>query len=162
MDGQDIKGAEEIQDRIIIIDPGERYDIEFRVKADEDFIIDFHDDNLYNEQLKIPVKVSGGIGILAEEDSEKEFPYFDFMEYGTYSTGKFTLDQRYDIEENIELNADSRGGMLKYTINGKTFQDLPPITVKTGDYIKIAYENKGQVNHPMHLHGHFFQFFVKK
>lgn len=156
-DGQDIKGAEEIQDQIIVIAPGERYDIEFRVNADEDFLIDFHDDNLYNEQLKIPVKVSGGSGILAEENSEKKFPYFNFMEYGTYSTGEFTLDQRYDIEENIELNADSQDGTLKYTINGKTYQELPPITVKTGDYIKITYENKGQVNHPMHLHGHFFQ-----
>ncbi|BCJ98432.1 multicopper oxidase family protein [Anaerocolumna chitinilytica] len=161
LDGQDIKGAEEIKDQIILIAPGERYDIEFTVNTDEDFIIDFHDDNLYNEQLKIPVKVSGGNGILAEEDSEKELPYFDFMNYGTYSTGEFTMNQRYDIDENIELNADSKDGTLIYTINGKTYQELSPITVKTGDTVKIIYENKGKVDHPIHLHGHFFQVLSK-
>jgi len=160
-DGQDIKGAEEIQDQIIVIAPGERYDIEFNVNADEDFIIDFHDDNLYNEQLKIPVKILGGNGNLIEDDRNKELTYFDFMEYGTYSTGEFTLNQRYDVEENIELNSDSQDGTLKYTINGETYQELQPITVKTGEFVKITYENKGQVGHPMHLHGHFFQVLSK-
>ncbi len=161
LDGQDIKGAEEIKDQIILIAPGERYDIEFTVNTDEDFIIDFHDDNLYNEQLKIPVKILGGTGRLSEEDKVLEYPYFDFMNYGVYSAGQFALNSTYDKEENIELNADSKDGALKYTINGMTYQELPPITVKTGDSVKIIYENKGQVDHPIHLHGHFFRVLSK-
>lgn len=160
-DGQNIIGAEEFQDQIIEIAPGERYDIEFTVQSEDDFIIDFHDDNLYNDQLNIPVKVIDGSGAIMQEDQESELPYFDLTDYGTYSEGEFSLEQTYDIEQYIELNTNTEYGTLKYTINGETYQELQPITVKTDDLIKITYENKSQVDHPMHLHGHFFQVLSK-
>jgi len=56
-DGQDISGAQVIKDQLINISPGERYDIEFTVDSKESFYIDFHDDNKYNDQIKIPVYV---------------------------------------------------------------------------------------------------------
>ena len=46
---------------------------------------------------------------------------------------------------------------LKYTLNGKTFEELEPINVKTGDIIKMTYYNNTSVEHPMHIHGHFFE-----
>lgn len=160
-DGQDIVGAEEFHDKIIEIAPGERYDIEFMVLAEDDYSIDFHDDNLFNDQLKIPVEVLNGSGAEMQEDQVSELSYFDLTSYGTHSKGEFTLEQGYDIDQYIELNTNSKDGTLKYTINGKTFKELQPITVMTNDYIKITYDNKSKVDHPMHLHGHFFEVLSK-
>ena len=160
-DGQEIKGAGEFSDEIIEIAPGERYDIEFTIDSEDDFYIDFHDDNLYNDQMKIPVRVIGGSGAAIQEDEDVNLPTFDLLNYGTYSAGEFSLGQAYDIEQYIELNTDTKDGTLKYTINGETFDELQPITVTTDNLVKITYENKSQVDHPMHLHGHFFQMLSK-
>ncbi|MDF2941706.1 MAG: hypothetical protein K0S01_564 [Herbinix sp.] len=160
-DGQEIMGADEIKDQIIVIAPGERYDVEFIVQSEDSFIIDFHDENLFNDQLKIPVVVNGGNGNILSEDKSKVLLKFDLSIYGSFSEGQFTLDQEYDVEQYIELNSKVDNDALRYTINGSTFDELLPITIKTGDFIKLTYENKSSVDHPMHLHGHFFQILSK-
>jgi len=48
-----------------------------------------------------------------------------------------------------------------YTVNGKSGELIQPLEVEKGDIVKITYENKSQVDHPMHLHGHFFQVLSK-
>ena len=83
------------------------------------------------------------------------------LTYGSYSEGEFILNQTFDVNQYIELNADTSDGTLKYIINGVVFDELQPINIKTGNIVKITYENKGQVDHPMHLHGHFFQVLSK-
>jgi len=160
-DGQNIMGAEEIKDQIITIAPGERYDVEFVVQSDQSFVIDVHDENLYNDQLKIPVVVDGESDKILVEDITKELLNFDLSGYGSYSEGQFTIDQEYDVEQGIELNSKVDNNKLEYTINGTTFDESQPITIKTGDIIKLTYENKSLVDHPMHLHGHFFQILSK-
>ena len=160
-DGQDITGAGIIKDQIINIAPGERYDVEFTVTADANFIIDAHDDNAYNDQLQIPVNVEGGSGKTLEESTDSELPLFDLSSYGTPAAGKFSLKDQYAVDYNVELNMMADGNTQKYTINGKVFGELPALKVKTGDLIKLTYENKSEVDHPMHLHGHFFQVLAK-
>lgn len=160
-DGQDINGAGFIKDQIINIAPGERYDIEFTVTTADNFIIDAHDDNAYNDQLQIPVNVTGGSGNTLEESMDTELPIFDLTSYGVYSKGEFSLNDPYTVDYNVELNMMAQGNTQKYTINGKAFSELPALKVKTGDWVKLTYENKSEVDHPMHLHGHFFQIISK-
>lgn len=160
-DGQDILGADEIKDQIILIAPGERYDVEFMVQSEDSFIIDFHDENLYNDQLKIPVLVNGGNGNILGEDKTDAMLTFDLSNYGRYADGQFTLDQEFDVEQYIELNSKTDNDTLEYTINGATFDESQPIIIKTGELIKLTYENNSSVDHPMHLHGHFFQILSK-
>lgn len=160
-DGQDISGAGIIKDQIINIAPGERYDVEFTVTSGDNFIIDAHDDNAYNDQLQIPVNVEGGSGTTLEESMDTELPLFDLANYGTPSRGEFSLDDQFTVDYNVELNMMTDGNTQKYTINGKVFSELPALTVKTGDLVKLTYENKSTVDHPMHLHGHFFQILSK-
>jgi len=156
-DGQDIVDPGIIKDQIINIAPGERYDVEFTVDSLDDFVIDLHDDNKYNSQVKIPVKVAGGSGkVLNEEKKEKLLP-FDLASYGKYKKGKFDLSQKFDINYKVGLGAKSDGNTLKYTINGKIFSELPAINVKKGNLVKLTYINNSKVDHPMHIHGHFFQ-----
>lgn len=159
-DGQDIDGAQVIKDNLISISPGERYDIEFIVENTENFYIDFHDSNKHNDQIKIPVYVGDNTQKFAEE-KPLELQQLDFTNYGTPSAGSFTLSQEYTQEFNIDLGIKLNDGSLKYTINGQTFDELPSLKLKENDLIKLTYTNKSNVDHPMHLHGHFFQIIAK-
>jgi len=160
-DGQDINGAGLIADQIIMVAPGERYDIEFTVKSQEDFIIDAHDKNKFNDQLIIPVKVEGSNGKITPESSTAKLQEFDLTSYGIPEKGDFLLDQKFDVDYQVILSTRVDGSNLKYTINDKVFTELPTLKVKTGDLVKLTYENKSNVDHPMHLHGHFFQILSK-
>jgi len=44
-----------------------------------------------------------------------------------------------------------------WTINGKSFPDVPPIKVRYGDWVRLRLINISQDMHPMHLHGHDFR-----
>lgn len=41
-----------------------------------------------------------------------------------------------------------------YTLNGEVFPNTPMLMVKEGDLVKTTIVNRGNVEHPMHLHGH--------
>lgn len=160
-DGQDIDGAGIIRDQIITVAPGERYDVEFIISSDRDFIIDAHDTNKYNDQLKILVRVTDGSGKLSWEPTAAKLPVFDLTAYGKPGKGIFSLELKYDIDYSVLLGTRADGNNLKYTINDKIFTELPPLKVRTGDMVKFTFENKSNVDHPMHLHGHFFQVLSK-
>jgi len=155
-DGQDISGAEVVEDQIVNIAPGERYDIEFTIDDEKNFTIDFHDKNKYNDQIKIPVKVLNASGTLSE-DSNIQLKDFNLFSYGKLESSNFTLNQKYDEEYNIDLGVKVEGQDLKYVLNGQAFSELPVLKLKKDHSIKITYTNKSNVDHPMHLHGHFFQ-----
>jgi FtsP/CotA-like multicopper oxidase with cupredoxin domain len=44
-----------------------------------------------------------------------------------------------------------------WTLNGTTFDDRKPLTVRRGERIRLTFENPTSMMHPMHLHGHHFQ-----
>jgi len=159
-DGQDINGAQVIKDKLIAISPGERYDIEFTVENTESYYIDFHDSNKYNDQIKIPVYVGANTQKFTVETTS-DLQQLDFSNYGTSSEGSFTLNEKYNQEFSIDLGIKLNDGSLKYTINGKTFNELPALNLNKDDLIKLTYTNKSNVDHPMHLHGHFFQVIAK-
>ncbi len=156
-DGQDILNPPVIKDQVITIAPGERYDIEFKVDGNDNFYIDFHDNNKFNNQIKTPVIISGGTNKFLVESSKKVLPSFDIYNYGKFEKGEFSLNQKFDAQYNIELGTKVVNNALKYTLNGKTFEELDPINVKTGDVVKLTYYNNTSVEHPMHIHGHFFE-----
>lgn len=159
-DGQNINGADLIVDQIITIGPGERYDVEFTVTGEDNFVIDAHDNNKFNDQIKIPVNILDGSGKNMAEPTTK-LSEFDLTSYGEPGTGIFTLNQKYDVEYNADLDVKMKDGALKYTINEKTFDESTSLKLKKNDLVKIIYTNKSIVDHPMHLHGHFFQILAK-
>ena len=159
-DGQNISEAGLIKDQIVTVGPGERYDIEFTVSGEENFVIDAHDNNKYNNQIKIPVNIVGGSGKNSIETTTK-LTDFDLASYGKPGTSIYTLDEKYDVVYDAGLDAKMKDGALKYTINGQSFDESTPLKMKKDDLIKITYSNKSTVDHPMHLHGHFFQVLSK-
>lgn len=160
-DGQDINEAGLISGQVLMIAPGERYDVEFTATSADSFYIDAHDGNKFNEQLKLPINVIGGSGKYVLETNNTDLGLFDLTSYGKHSKGIFTLDQNYDVNYAVDLGIRVDNNALKYTINSKTFNELPPLILKTGDTVKLTYDNKSTVDHPMHLHGHFFQVLSK-
>ncbi|WP_310828742.1 multicopper oxidase family protein [Paenibacillus pedocola] len=160
-DGQDIEKPTTLQNQLVTVAPGERYDIEFKVSSPEDFTIDAHDDNKYNDQLVIPFKVAGSNGkVKAVQHSD--LTGFDLFSYGKPATkAGAAAAETYALEYTAVLNSKMNGDQLVYTINDKVFSDLPALQVKTGDNVKITFINEGEVDHPMHVHGHFFQVLEK-
>ncbi|MNC06589.1 Copper resistance protein A precursor [compost metagenome] len=160
-DGQDINEPAVLQNQLVTVAPGERYDIEFIVRSPEDFTIEAHDDNKYNGQLVIPVKVEGSNG--------KEMPVqhtnltsFDLFTYGKPAAETATAAaEKYALEYTAVLNSKMSGDQQVYTINDRVFSELPTLQVKTGDNVKITFVNDGEVDHPMHVHGHFFRVLEK-
>ncbi len=51
------------------------------------------------------------------------------------------------------------GGMMSpdWTINGKIFPNTDDLVVTQGQRVRINYLNHSPMDHPMHLHGHFFE-----
>jgi FtsP/CotA-like multicopper oxidase with cupredoxin domain len=51
------------------------------------------------------------------------------------------------------------GDMRRYrwTINGRAHHHGPPLPVRHGERVRLVFENRSPMWHPMHLHGHTFQ-----
>jgi FtsP/CotA-like multicopper oxidase with cupredoxin domain len=51
------------------------------------------------------------------------------------------------------------GDMQRYqwTINGRAHHRGPPLQVREGERVRLLFENRSPMWHPMHLHGHTFQ-----
>ena len=53
------------------------------------------------------------------------------------------------------------GGMMGrpgvWTINGRSYPDTEPLTVRRGERVRLRIINRSMEDHPIHLHGHTFQ-----
>lgn len=155
-DGQDIVEPALLNNQMVTVAPGERYDIEMTIKAKQDFTLDAHDNNLYNDQLVIPVKVEGSDGVTSKIQHEN-IPVFDLLQYGKMANTDLRTIHSFALEYTAILNSKMSGNEQQYTINGQVFKDLPALQVKTGDYVKLTLQNDDTVDHPIHIHGHFAQ-----
>lgn len=61
------------------------------------------------------------------------------------------------VDRTLLVNLE--GNMAKYIwmINGEAWPNTTPLIVKQGERVEIIFDNKTEMEHPMHLHGHFFQ-----
>jgi FtsP/CotA-like multicopper oxidase with cupredoxin domain len=57
----------------------------------------------------------------------------------------------------IELTAT--GNMFRYvwSFNNKTLTDADKILIKKGEHVRVIFHNNTMMEHPLHLHGHFFR-----
>lgn len=72
------------------------------------------------------------------------------------ATGEVMLPQG---PPDVHLAADLGGDMMSYqwTINGRTFDQMQPLTIRQGQRARLTFTNMSMMWHPMHLHGHTFQ-----
>ncbi|WP_068243995.1 multicopper oxidase domain-containing protein [Hydrotalea flava] len=86
------------------------------------------------------------------------------------TTGKFIMFN-YDMLKSFtptnlpqgkptrEITLNLTGNMYRYvwSINNKTISQQDSIAVKKGENVRLILVNKTMMNHPMHLHGHYFR-----
>ncbi|MCC3646668.1 multicopper oxidase family protein [Cytobacillus oceanisediminis] len=162
IDGQELNEPKEIKDQVISIAPGERYDIEFTADNPGEWFIECHGDMEGTRGMKTMIQYENSPGSTDKSNQSEELPEFTFMNYGGSDKGEFSLEQEYDVDYKMDLNTAMDGSEMAYTINGNTFPETDNINVKEGDLVKVTLTNNSMMDdHPMHLHGHFFQVISK-
>ncbi len=63
--------------------------------------------------------------------------------------------RRPDLQLAAVLGGDMK--TYRWTINGRTFDQLEPLSVTQGQRARLTFTNNTMMWHPMHLHGHTFQ-----
>lgn len=161
-DGQPLNNPGILQNSVVSIAPGERYDIEFEANNPGQWLIEDHGDNKAVQGMKAFIVYEGSAAGTDKANETVNFPAVDMSKYGQAGKMNFTLDQKYTMEYTMNLGTESKNGETVYTINGKTFPNTEPINVKKGDTVKVRLINNSKTDdHPMHLHGHFFQLLSK-
>ncbi|WP_336775262.1 multicopper oxidase family protein [Paenibacillus sp. MMO-58] len=161
-DGQPINNPSVLKDNIINIAPGERYDIEFVANNPGQWLIEDHSDNKAASGMKETIVYEGASAGSDQSNASEKLAAVDLTRYGQAGKTSFTLNQKYTMEYTMDLNTEMQDGNTVYTINGKTFPNTDALTVKKGDTVKVRLVNNSKTNdHPMHLHGHFFQVLSK-
>ncbi len=161
VDGQDVNEPKEVKDQLISIAPGERYDIEFTANNPGEWYLEEHGNTEGTKGMKALIQYEGNNETKDQSNQNKKLPIFSYINYGGTKTGKFTLDQEYDVEYTMDLNGNNDDNV--WTINGKAFPETVGLNIKKGDLVKVKLINNSPtgVNHPMHLHGHSFQVLSK-
>ncbi|RKN82056.1 multicopper oxidase family protein [Paenibacillus ginsengarvi] len=161
-DGQPINNPGILKDNVISIAPGERYDIEFVANNPGKWLIEDHGGNTAVKGMKATIVYEGAATGSDKANESEKLAAVDISRYGQAGKATFTLGQKYTLEYTMNLNTEMKNGDMVYTINGKTFPKTEPINVKKGDTIKVRLVNNSKTDdHPMHLHGHFFQVLSK-
>ncbi|SFJ51088.1 multicopper oxidase family protein [Thermoflavimicrobium dichotomicum] len=154
-DGNAIKNAKTVKDQLVSIGAGERYDLGF-VAGNKSFAIDFHEKTAGAKSLVIPVQVEGSTSSKQQADHHP-LPVLNMANYVAEKEKTASFDSSYTLR----LNSTIQNGEQVYTINGKTWPNTDPIPVKKGEKVKVTLINEGKSDHPMHLHGHFFDVLAK-
>lgn len=167
-DGQPVNQPQLLKDSLLTIAPGERYDVEFEANNPGQWYLEAHGSEPGVSGMKIKIAYDGVTEAKDQpNDAVVNLPVWDWTRYGQAAASSFTPDQKYDVDYTMNLGTDSKNGGLIYTINGKSFPDAEPLQVKKGDKVKVRLVNTSSptdvnaADHPMHLHGHFFQVLSK-
>jgi FtsP/CotA-like multicopper oxidase with cupredoxin domain len=158
IDGQNVIDPKPVRNKLLAVGPGERYDVEFTV-PDSSFLIREMLNTEPADGLIIPMKNLDSEKMLSEEKYDGIFSLTDSGVVTNYPSLK---DKKADKEYKMILSHGMKGMGMVYTINGKTYPDIDPLDVKKGDIVKVTLESDDMMfDHPMHLHGHFFQVLSK-
>ncbi len=162
VDGQPLNNPGVLKDNVVAIAPGERYDIEFEANNPGQWFIEAHGDKEAVKGMKAIIAYEGSAEGSDQPNEMAQLAAVDLSRYGQAGNMNLTLDQKYTLEYTMILNTETKNGETVYTINGKTFPDTEPLQVKKGDTVKVRLVNNSKTDdHPMHLHGHFFQVLSK-
>lgn len=154
-DGQAVNEPELISDQSIRIAPAERYDVEITMDQPGVWGV-----NVFAEQN--PDGVQGFLPIVYEgyenekvQTVDSVSAYFDMTTYGEPN------EMNFEITKELDMILETEDGGETFTINGQQMNTEKIdghelYKVEEGDVVKVKIVNDTDVDHPMHLHGHFF------
>lgn len=149
-DGTDLHGPQQISNQSIQIGPAERYDLEFIMPASGMV-------RLIDQQHPETVSIGDGAVPVVPATLQP----FDLTTYGTPAADpiadRTSFDASYDLHLGNHVGFYNGGPAKVHTINGKAApMDMPMITVKEGQVVRLRFINDSDEFHTMHLHGHHF------
>ncbi|GAE32748.1 multicopper oxidase family protein [Halalkalibacter hemicellulosilyticus] len=155
-DGQSVNEPEWLNDTAFRIAPAERYDVVIDLDNPGAWGIQvFAEENRENLQSLIPI-IYNDYEDYDLQTSETISSFFDFTDYGE------AIDVNLpEITKEFDMILGTNDGGETFTINDKLFPDHESYEVEEGDVVKFTIVNDTDVDHPMHLHGEFFNVISK-
>ncbi|MGR6970271.1 multicopper oxidase family protein [Streptomyces cynarae] len=147
IDGTDLGGPTPLRNERISVPGGGRYDLTFTMPDRP-------------VQLRL---VRGDAGVLLSPTGRGDLapatpgPDFDPASYGRAAPTPFDkarFDRHYTVVLGQSFGFYDGRFALRWTIDGKTFPNVPTLMVRTGDLVRTTFVNRSFADHPMHLHGH--------
>ena len=65
-------------------------------------------------------------------------------------------EQSTRVDRTLDVVLGGSMSDYRWTMNGKTFADSEPLPVYQGERVRLRFENRSSMWHPIHLHGHTF------
>jgi manganese oxidase len=121
------------------IQPGQTFTYEFEAKPAGTFMYHSHVDT----DTQINIGLFGGF-VIDPKSWEQTKPDVDVT---------MVLNEWRVIDGVTYPAMPGMGEPNFFTINGKTFPDIPTVNVKKGQRVRVRFIGAGQFEHPMHLHG---------
>ncbi len=153
-DGQPV---EPVEADVVRIGPGERYDV--IVEADNPSVWQLAAEAEGTENLARAVfryRGDGGDAPPADEmpsELNGELLLYDMLR----ATPEAEEVPEGEPDNVVRLVLDGDEETYVWTMNGQTFEEADRIEISRGDKVRFEFDNKSDMPHPMHLHGHFFQ-----
>jgi len=150
VDGTDLSGPGELRRVGLVLAAGGRYDLEFTMPS-APVALEVGGDSHTAQRLSPP-------GDNRTVESATGWPDLDLTRYGTPSATPFGAGSHFDRDYPLVLDQGLAlvDGLphYGYTINGRSYPDIPSLVVRQGDLVRMTVVNRGFTPHPWHLHGH--------
>lgn len=118
---------------------------------------------MYHSHLNSIAQIDAGMygAVIIDPQNREGEPKFDKDE--VWMLGAWTgmdAGAKMDGMKGMDHNRGDMG-YIYFTINGKAFPLVKPLTVKKGNVVRLRLINISNLVHPMHLHGHDFRVIAK-
>ncbi|AJY76937.1 multicopper oxidase family protein [Paenibacillus beijingensis] len=147
MDGHDVHEPGLLDGVLIPIGAGQRYDLLIRLPESGKVVV-------RNQSAKsLPITLGSG----SDPEPSNGGEMFSFVDYGTPMQDDPLRKLKPDRSFELKLGQS----LFVNTINGRSFHEIPSMTVKEGESVLITLVNEGGGDHPFHFHGHTFRVLSK-
>jgi FtsP/CotA-like multicopper oxidase with cupredoxin domain len=140
IDGMPVSDPAEVADRTLRLAAGGRYDVVFEMPAGPVRLG-------LDGSIRLALNGPGGGTVPA-------MPELDPLGYGASGELPRRFDRRYTVVLDRQVRLIGLLPQYAYTINGGAWPDVPPLTVRRGEVVKLTVVNRDKESHPMHPHGH--------
>ncbi|MEV1173429.1 multicopper oxidase family protein [Nonomuraea sp. NPDC049784] len=153
IDGMDLNGPTDISGKGLKVAGGGRYDLTFTMPNGPVQLAVSEDENGVDNPIALLTPDGAG-----QPAPVTRSPYLDPLGYGAPGIAPFGPNSRFDRQFTLLLGQGfgffDGGFLLKRTINGAIFPNVPSLVVRKDDLVKVTFVNRSFSEHPMHLHGH--------
>ncbi|MER5212022.1 multicopper oxidase family protein [Streptomyces sp. NPDC002838] len=153
LDGNAVHGPTPVSGQKLALGAGARYDVEF-VMPDRPVRLTEVQDFVGARDRGLLISADGRGEVTPDIPSR----VFDPTTYGTPAPTPFGPESRFSRTQSTvfdnEIGFYDGRFRITWTVNGKAFPDIPHLTVREGDLVRLRFANRSHFDHPMHLHGH--------